>query len=187
MPSPFRNHSNRSRARGFVNPSAICSVVGMYFSSTVPRSWISPCHLRWISICFVREWNCGFEDRAIAPWLSPQMIVAAFPWLMFKSLRSLLNQIASFVACVCPRNSASQVERATTLWRFDCQLIAPLPMLKRYPAVDRLVSRHPPQSASCKAFEHLGMALVREPEAFCAVEILQDASSESYVLRSGVC
>ena len=62
----------------------------------------------------------------MAPWLSPQIIVAAFPWLMFNSLRRLLDQIASLVACVWPRNSASQVERATTLWRFDCQLIAPL-------------------------------------------------------------
>jgi hypothetical protein len=55
----------------------------------------------------------GFEDREMAPWLSPQIYVAAFPWLMFNSLRSLLSQIASLVACVCPRNSASQVERAT--------------------------------------------------------------------------
>ncbi|KAH6708770.1 regulator of G protein signaling domain-containing protein [Leptodontidium sp. MPI-SDFR-AT-0119] len=35
----------------------------------------------------------------------------------------------------------AHVERATTRWRLDCRLIAPLPMLKRYPAVDRLVSR----------------------------------------------
>jgi hypothetical protein len=131
IPNPLRNHSNLSRARGFVNPSAICSAVGTYFNSTIPASWTSPCHLRWMSMCFVREWYCGFEDRAIAPWLSPQMIVAALPWPEFSSLSNRLSHIASLVACVCPINSASQVERATTLCLLDCQLIAPLPMLNR--------------------------------------------------------
>jgi hypothetical protein len=32
-----------------------------------------------------------------------QYIPTTFPWLMFNSLRSLLNQTASLVACVCPR------------------------------------------------------------------------------------
>jgi hypothetical protein len=60
------------------------------------------------------------RGQSYGPLLSPQMIVAVVPWLMFNSLRSFLNQTASLVACVCPRNSASQIERATTLWRFDC-------------------------------------------------------------------
>ena len=45
---------------------------------------------------------------------------------------------------------ASVLEVKTVDRRFDCQLIAPLPMLKRYPAVERLVWRQPAQSASVK-------------------------------------
>ena len=56
--------------------------------------------------------------------------------------------MASFVACVWPIYSASQVERVTVGWRLDDQLIAPLPMLKTYPEVDLRVSGSPAQSAS---------------------------------------
>jgi hypothetical protein len=38
IPNPLQNHSNLSRARGFVNPSAICSAVRTYFNSTIPAS-----------------------------------------------------------------------------------------------------------------------------------------------------
>lgn len=56
------------------------------------------------------------------------------------SLNSDLNHTASLVAWVCPIYSASQVERATVGCLLELQLIAPLPMLKMKPEVERRVS-----------------------------------------------
>ncbi len=64
------------------------------------------------------------------------------------SLRSDLSQTAFLIACVCPIYSASKVDSATVGWRLEHQLMAPLPMLKTNPEVDRRVSRSPAQSAS---------------------------------------
>jgi hypothetical protein len=45
-------------------------------------------------------------------------------------------------------NSASRVERATTVWLLDFQLMVPLLIWNTEPPIDFLVERHPAQSES---------------------------------------
>jgi hypothetical protein len=63
----------------------------------------------------------------------------------FKRVRS---QTACRVASAEAMYSASAVERAVVGCRRDFQATGPPKARKRYPVVDRRVSRHPPQSAS---------------------------------------
>src|SRR5438045_6521482 len=76
------------------------------------------------------------------------MIVAAGSSLPKSSFSKEHSHIASFVAWVSPMYSASHEDRATTVCLLDDQLIAPLPMLNTYPAVDHLVATSPAQSES---------------------------------------
>lgn len=75
------------------------------------------------------------------------MVAGKLSEAALSSKSSLRSHIASFDVWVWPMSSDSQDDRAVLFCRFDNQLIAPLPILKMYPAVDRLVCVHPAQSA----------------------------------------
>lgn len=108
-------------------------------------------------MCFLREWNCGFFAKAMAPWLSPKMTVAAGYFISLRNWeRSDCSQIASLVAWVCATYSASQEDKETVGCLFEDQLIAPLPILNRKPEVERRVSISPAQSESVYPTNGLG-------------------------------
>lgn len=63
-------------------------------------------------------------------------------------LRRLFNHTSFLTAWVWHIYLVLQLESTMISWRFDDQLIAPLPKLKTNPEVERLVSWSPTQSAS---------------------------------------
>ena len=93
-PAMWRNLTNLSRGSPFVSISATISSVGQCFSSTVPLFTCSRMKWYFISICFVRPWNCGFLDMLIADWLSSRITVG-LAGSFFKSVVSCRTQIAS--------------------------------------------------------------------------------------------
>jgi len=61
-----------------------------------------------------------------------------------KSIINLVIHMASFVAWVFTMDSASMVDNAIVGYRLLLQEMAPPPMMKTNPVVDRLSSRSPP-------------------------------------------
>ncbi len=148
-PTAFRKAMNWSFSSAFVSLSATWSSVEMYFRSTVPAVCCSLTKWCYIAMCLVLAWNCGFFASAIAPWLSPKIMVALGSSSSIRSWdRSDCSHIASIVAWVWAMYSASQVEKDTVGWCFEDQLIAPLPISKTKPEIDLRVCMSPAQSAS---------------------------------------
>src|SRR6266545_8111977 len=96
-----------------------------------------------MSICFTFLWSFVVFARAIAPWLSPRIIPG-----MLCSISTSSNHVCIHTICWehldIATYSASTVERATIACLLLLQVTGPPDIVKTYPDVDRLVSRHPP-------------------------------------------
>ena len=98
-------------------------------------------------MCFVRGWSPGFFARAIAPWLSP-LILVGIVCLYLSCSRSCHNQIASCAVHVQAMYSASVDESAGESWSLLLHDMAALQAKNTNPPVDWHVSRSPAQSES---------------------------------------
>jgi hypothetical protein len=107
--------------------------------------WMSPSSttylIKWylVRICLLRSWNTLFFIRANADLLLTFNSIPSTVVLL-KSPSSQPSHTPWHAATVATMYSASQVERATTFFFWDCQLIRFLPWKKATPVVLLLVS-----------------------------------------------
>ena len=97
-PKPFKSFSRKSLGESVGKLFNSWNVFQLHCSEILNLSML--CMLRAEMVLWVR----GQADGSL---VVTTMIVAAFPWLVFNSLRSLLSQFASLAAFVRPRNAAS--------------------------------------------------------------------------------
>ena len=123
------------------------SLVGQNLSSI--SLFATHSRMKWCRMSICLAWECETElrDRAILPWLSVWMIVAAFCWNL-KSFSNAGSQIASFAAFDAAIYSASTVERATVGCFLDDHETGLPAIVKTNPPTERLESLSWAQSES---------------------------------------
>lgn len=116
--------SNDPRASPFVNKSANCSLVGIYWILNVPSCNFSRMKLYRMSTCFILLWSRGSWAMQMHDWLSS---CSTMGWssLIPSSRIRFLSQIASQIAWLNETYSASVEERATVLCLRVIQEIVP--------------------------------------------------------------
>ena len=111
-------------AKAFVKPLANCWLVEIYLSSILPLLIWSLRKWYLMSMCLVRWWNSGFWLMRIQASLSSIRVTLDMCWCSGRKVLVIdLRKIASLAASAAAIYSASAVDRATQLWRFDLQLI----------------------------------------------------------------
>ena len=106
--------------RGFVSKSARLLIPGMWWTSMMRLLTQSRMKWAWMSMCFIRECECGSWVHATVPWLSQNKVVGAV-WGKPNSWNKERSQMICRAQCVQERYSASQEDRATTACCLELQ------------------------------------------------------------------
>ena len=100
--------------RGLVSTSAINSFVTQYLTLIVLSEIFSWMKWSFGRKCLDCQWNCGFSDSAMVPWLSSCIGVGTI-WVSLRSLSKVHSQIASWAISVSTKHSALVADRAVNV------------------------------------------------------------------------